>query len=423
MQRVVAEEPDVQSVICVDGGMQPLPISGRYHDFVRKGSGLIQRDFGEPAYRMDVSERIDQGNSWQLPVYLAHYLSAEGMLGDGEPQPGDKVLWSTGALKADRSVLPVEEVFNKLTLSAELFGKLKDNQVPCLVLVPAQDESALVRWQESVEGPPDGLQTSVADLDGAVRLLKDFLELKDSSPMQPAPVDNAGGTEPSLLREPYLPPPGMLSESVPALGPERETECHSPLTTGNASQTYKKAWSAWPWAGLAVLMLAGGGVAGWSWMQASMPPPRLVIEVAQAPGDCGRQNVLEQALLPMDGVFPEVGLNRLCALWMEVPPEVSTVVGVSLDNGALVPVNFNIDRWRISLPNQRFRDREYALLVAKETLLDANLSALSSELGRHPWDAEHLTAAGLLELAKKQGIDAEVYTQKLIYRKMSYRDF
>ena len=127
--------------------------------------------------------------------------------------------------------------------------------------------------------------------------------------------------------------------------------------------------------------------------------------------------------MPVDGAFPEVGLNRLCALWVEVPPEVSTVVGVSLDNGALVPVNFNIDRWRVSLPNQRYRDREYALLVAKETLLDTNLSGLSAELGRRQWDGERLTASGLRELAKNQGIDAEVYTQKLTYQKMSYRDF
>ena len=415
IQRVVAEEPDVQSVICVDGGMQPLPISGRYHDFVRKGSGLIQRDFGQPAYRMDVSDRIDQGNSWQLPVYLAHYLSAEGLLGDGDPQPGDKVLWSTGALKADRSVLPVEEVFNKLTLSAELFESNHAARIPTLIVVPAEDASALTRWQQAKEPVPEGEQYAVAQLDEAVQHLDRFI--KGAEPArEPGPEpDSESATAPSLLQEPYLPPPGMVSESVPALDLERETEFNG--------RTAGKRRTVWPWAALSVLLLAGAGVGGWTLVQSSLPPPTLVVEVAQSAGDCGQSRVIEQVLTPEAEVFPEVDLNRLCALWVEVAPAVNSVVGVSLDNGVLIPVNFNIDRWRVSLPSQRFRDREYALLLSRETVLDTALSGLSAELKRQRPETGNFSVVQLQELAQAQGIEAEVYTQKLTYRKMSSRDF
>ena len=71
------DDPDVMSVVCVNGTAQSLNISGAYHSFVKRGSGIIQQAFGGNAYRVDVSGNIDHGNSWQLGFYLAHHLKQQ----------------------------------------------------------------------------------------------------------------------------------------------------------------------------------------------------------------------------------------------------------------------------------------------------------------------------------------------------------
>lgn len=420
VQRIVAEEPDVQSVICIDGGMEPLSISGRYHDFVRKGSGLIQRDFGEPAYRVDVSGRIDQGNSWQLPVYLAHYLSAEGLLGDGQPQPGDRVVWSTGALKADRSISPVEEVYNKLKASSELFLNLKEQDAPVLVLVPAAESPALDRWLQSddimVEAHTDWVCASSDQLDDALRQLCDFIypEHVGEQDQQDHCLEEGNITQPNILQEPYLPPPGMVSESVPAMAADVAT----------APQPSTRGGMIW---GALILLLIGAGVAGWQYQETTLPAPSLVVEMGPTYGECNQKYMIEQVLVAENGNFPDVSLNRLCAIWIETSPQVGSVVGVSLDNGTLFPIQFSIDRWRMSLPSQRFHSRKYALLVSEQVLTDSVLNKLKSQLedefNRDNAQNDTIDPAWLEMVAQKNSIDIDVYTHQLVYEKMSSRDF
>lgn len=139
VQRITAEDPGVQSVICLDGTAQVLPISAAYHAFVRRGSGVIGRDFGHDAYRVDVDARIDQGTSWQLPVYLAHALHAQGLLGDGRPRPGDRVLWATGEVDVDLAVRPVAGVAQKLAQAVAPVRALRVQGVDVQLLLPTDN--------------------------------------------------------------------------------------------------------------------------------------------------------------------------------------------------------------------------------------------------------------------------------------------
>ncbi len=66
IQRVTLEDAKVRSVICLGGKTIALPIARSYDSFVREPTGVIEKYFGHPAYRIDVSTPIEVGNSWQL---------------------------------------------------------------------------------------------------------------------------------------------------------------------------------------------------------------------------------------------------------------------------------------------------------------------------------------------------------------------
>ncbi|HJP53297.1 MAG TPA: hypothetical protein QF556_01070, partial [Rhodospirillales bacterium] len=74
VQRIAEEDPKVRSVVCLDGTSEALPISAAYDAFVRKPTGVIEKNFGHSVYRLDVSERISDGKSWQLGFFAAHAL-------------------------------------------------------------------------------------------------------------------------------------------------------------------------------------------------------------------------------------------------------------------------------------------------------------------------------------------------------------
>lgn len=147
VQRIIAEDPNVHSVICRDRTADVLPVSPGYYAFVRRGSGVIARDFGHDAFRIDVSDKVDQGSSWQLPVYLAHLLHARQLLGDGQFLPGDRVLWATGEIDFDLRVRKVDAVARKLVGSRDLFRELDGKGIKVQLLVPtANVAEATAPW-------------------------------------------------------------------------------------------------------------------------------------------------------------------------------------------------------------------------------------------------------------------------------------
>lgn len=136
IQRITQEESGVQSVVCLNGTVEALPISAAYHDFVRRGTGIVARDFGHDAFRVDVAERVDQGVSWQLPMYVAHAVQANGRLGNGAPESGDTVIWATGEVGADGVIRPVERTADKLTQSLEQIRQWREAGINVRILVP-----------------------------------------------------------------------------------------------------------------------------------------------------------------------------------------------------------------------------------------------------------------------------------------------
>lgn len=75
---------NIESAVTIDNTSKIAGISHFYHNFVVKPQGLIHDIFGGKAFRLNLSKDIDQGESWQLGVFLAHYLYENDCLSNGK---------------------------------------------------------------------------------------------------------------------------------------------------------------------------------------------------------------------------------------------------------------------------------------------------------------------------------------------------
>jgi hypothetical protein len=109
-------EPALDRAVAFVKGTSLALINEHYRAFVAKGTGVVERFYGHKGYRLDLSDTIDTGSSWQLGVLLAHALHAAGHLAqDGEA--ADTLLWATGAVSAiDLSIHRVDKMQEKLEL-------------------------------------------------------------------------------------------------------------------------------------------------------------------------------------------------------------------------------------------------------------------------------------------------------------------
>jgi len=144
IQNITAiDDADISSIVSVNGTSTTANISSAYHNFVKNGAGIIQQDFGACSYRINVAQRIDQGNSWQLAFYLAHAAQNREVLGNGQVNPGDQVICATGEVNTtSREIHRVEEVDLKQSLATEQIQQWQKMNVKTSFLVPknnAQD--------------------------------------------------------------------------------------------------------------------------------------------------------------------------------------------------------------------------------------------------------------------------------------------
>ncbi len=142
VQRITEEEPNVGSVICLDGTALALPISPDYDAFVRMPTGILEKAYGHPAYRMDVSATISEGMSWQLGALVAHALMAAGRLAL-KGQVAGQAVWLSGEVDRDLQILPVQYVREKLRRSRRLFDELRAAGIPLILGIPKPNHDEL----------------------------------------------------------------------------------------------------------------------------------------------------------------------------------------------------------------------------------------------------------------------------------------
>ena len=171
-----------QSMICISRSSNILPISGEYDDFVRRGSGIIEREFGPfeyESFRADISGSVGTGQSWQLPFFIAHAIDAD--LGSElveDVDAADYVVWATGRVDYDLNILDVDHIAEKIKGSHSLFEKIASSQSKSVIAAPASQVSLLD------EIPDFGENFSVLPLESGFQVCKDLdlnLEPKTAS--------------------------------------------------------------------------------------------------------------------------------------------------------------------------------------------------------------------------------------------------
>ncbi|MEE8283554.1 MAG: hypothetical protein V3R63_01040 [Alphaproteobacteria bacterium] len=135
IQRVTPEDPEVRSVVCLDGKAIALPISDDYDAFVRRPTGVVEALTGHPAYRVDISHPISGGYSWQLGIAVAHLLAGRRCLAGPEDKAGE-ALWLTGEVDHNLNIGAVDDVGLKLTRAMSMLKALIAEGVAVTVVVP-----------------------------------------------------------------------------------------------------------------------------------------------------------------------------------------------------------------------------------------------------------------------------------------------
>ncbi len=135
------DDIDISSIVSVNGTSTIANISTAYHHFVKKGAGIIQQDFGACSYRVNISDRIDHGNSWQLAFYLAHAVEQGTVLGDGQVEDGDYIICATGEVNtSSRKVQSVAQIPLKQTIAQKQIAQWKNQNHDVIFLLPKANE-------------------------------------------------------------------------------------------------------------------------------------------------------------------------------------------------------------------------------------------------------------------------------------------
>ena len=166
VQKITIEDPEVRSVLCLNGTAKSLPVSRAYDAFVKEPTGVIQRSFKHGSFRMDVSAPITDGESWQLGAFIAHALFAEDMLASPD-EPVENTIWLTGEVDRDLNVRPVDHIKEKLLKSRDLFDQLHQEDVRLFCYLPGG--AGLVPDDEFLED---------LQFDGEMRKLESVLDVK-----------------------------------------------------------------------------------------------------------------------------------------------------------------------------------------------------------------------------------------------------
>jgi len=152
IQRILKENNEALSVICVDNSTTALRISSDYHDFVKRGTGIIQRMYGHSSYRIDVDGQVDTGHSWKLPIVIAHHWHHLQRLGDGKLEAGDRVIWATGLVGADGKIASVEGIREKIISSKSLFEQAASLGIPVYLMLAEENAKEASETVEQILG-------------------------------------------------------------------------------------------------------------------------------------------------------------------------------------------------------------------------------------------------------------------------------
>ena len=137
---ITLEDKDVSPIVCVNNNMTPLSISADYNNFVCAPSGIIEKFTKLSSYRIDLTNEIDSGESWQLGFFIAHIINHFGkLLFSQENQlilnDMDHILWCSGLINSRLKISDVSHIKTKLIVSKPVFDEVIEKNKRILICV------------------------------------------------------------------------------------------------------------------------------------------------------------------------------------------------------------------------------------------------------------------------------------------------
>jgi len=386
------DDPDVMSIVCLNGTAQSLNISNAYHNFVKKGSGIIQKDFNGQSYRVDVSDNIDHGNSWQLGFYIAHFLASVDLLGDGKPNEGDKIFCLTGEVNIkDKSVKNVEHIITKLALAQTQIKAWQSSGFEVKFLLPEQNKLK----DELI--PYKGYCFQVANLASAISQLPRLnTDLVKSTRLikQTANRFNKGLIGTFLVHNKKLVSVAILSAlflvffiNLEIYSENNEQE-NDDVLLNNISQT----------------------------TTAEITKPYLVAHVRQTTylktdnKKCEGSLSINRLDVKNDR-FKSLTHAKLCQLYIVTPQNIKQVIMFSRHKKEIIKLEASKNIWPIAIPIKLHNDLYYLLLPLSLPLSQAQMRSLNNEIKNIKGP---VTSASVSPILKQLSINESLMKHKIM---------
>jgi hypothetical protein len=237
----IKARPDLSaSAVYLSGTTRRLAITAEYDFLVSKDGPLTAlAPLVKPGpYWLWLSEQIESGESWQVPVLLAHLVDALGAELVEEPRDADLVLWSTGAVDAELDVVDHDyRLAAKVSYSRADLEEAAAAGAQIIGILPAHSRTDPAPLRNMLTAV--GVQDIRVELIGNVAAARNMLEvaLHPSVPAErltnPPP---AGGAAATIRRHIPIPPAAIvaitaaaIALAAAAIGPEQITQAAARL--------------------------------------------------------------------------------------------------------------------------------------------------------------------------------------------------
>ena len=364
------DDEDISSVVSVNGTSTTANISGSYHNFVKKGVGIIQQMFGACSYRVDISARIDQGNSWQVAMYLAHLAQSKGLLGNGEVNSGDTVICATGEVNtSNHQILAVAEVPLKFKLAQPQLEEWTALGAKAQFLVPQANQSDVKQ---------NNYTQLVSDLEQAAAALPSSTQNQSSASVKNKKLVSTYSryiTSIAILILAAIVFWGLVKFTA------SDNSSHQPLAKKINSPKVE-----------------------------SDQKTQLVAMLKQSK-TCAQ--TFSQDIVLTNKVFEDLALNQLCELYLQTNESILQLLLVAQDAFTVIPLTQSPQGWQIPLPKNRLSDRSYFLVTLVQTLNEEKIEQLRLYREAMP-KTKMLTESALTNWLQQQPLDFAIYSHKLV---------
>jgi hypothetical protein len=364
------DDEDICSVVSVNGTSTTANISGSYHNFVKKGVGIIHQMFGACSYRVDISARIDQGNSWQVAMYLAHLAQSKGLLGNGDVTQGDTVICATGEVNTSNlQVLAVSEVALKFKLAQTQLEQWTRLGAKVHFLVPQANQSEVEKSHYCL---------LISDLEQAAAVLPDITQ------NQPSPSVKSKIFISTHSRH-------IVSSSVIMLVLIIFFGLYS-FTSTESSQHQSVAENS-------------------NISKVEPVPKTHLVALFKQVKTCAQ--TFSQDITLRNQNFADLALKQLCELYLQTPLSQLQILLVAQDAYTVLPLTQTPQGWQIPLPKNRLSNRRYYLVSLAQTLNEEEIEQLRLYRETMP-KPDMLTGKAMTDWLDTQEVEFTIYSHKLV---------